>query len=101
VAGVAGEVGVRLDGDFDAGAFTHLLKSSNEFQSCSSRECRQTFLGYALGGLKNELIARCQDLDHLHEFLLSGFACFDVHAGNGVRAGWTSADHAKIFPSEQ
>jgi len=68
VAGVAGGVGLQFVGNVDAGGFTQPLKGSNEFQGHSSRECRQPFFGYALGGLKNKLIARRQDLDRLHEF---------------------------------
>jgi hypothetical protein len=97
VAGVAGEAGLRFDWNVNAGGFTQPLKGGDELQCCSSRECRQPFFGYAVGGLKNKLIARRQDLDRMHEFLFSGFACFVVHAGNCGREGWTSAIHAKIF----
>ena len=96
MAGVAGGVGFWFDRKADAGGFTQLVKGGDEFQGCSSRERRQLFFGYALGSLKNELIARRQDLDRVHEFLFSGFACFFVHAGNYSWEGWTSADHAKF-----
>ena len=91
MAGVAGGVGFWFDRKADAGGFTQLVKGGDEFQCGSSGECRQPFFGYALGGLKNELITRRQDLDGLHEFLFSGFAYFIVHAGNCGREGWTSA----------
>jgi hypothetical protein len=77
-----GVVWARLRFGGKTGGLALFLKSGDEFQGCGSWECRQLLFRDVLGGLKNELIARCQDLDRLHEFLSFSFGYFDFHAGS-------------------
>jgi hypothetical protein len=74
------EVGLRFDGR--AGGFAQFLKSGDKFQSHTSWEWRQTLFVDVLGSLENKMITRRQDLDRVHEFLFSGFACFNFHTGS-------------------
>jgi hypothetical protein len=92
---VAAAPAIRFDRKVDG--FAQLLKGGDKFQRCSAWKGRQSFFGYALGRLINEMIAWRQYPDRAHEALFSDFACFIVHGRNSGWDGWTTAVQAKDF----
>jgi hypothetical protein len=75
---------IRLDRKVDG--FAQFLKGGDKLQRCSAWKGRQSFFGYALGRLINEMIAWRQYPDRVHEALFLKRCFLTLHVSSFMGA---------------